>query len=335
MTATPKAHPVVSPTSQKKSTVLAALVAFADVVLAVVANQFFGHGAVWVAVIVAGLVFVLLTVFNVRAENGDRILTWSQIRAIVTTRIFVALVAAAVAAGLTYVVMDRTSTVDTKTSGDSRAGGVASSPSATVTPSLPPAVTPSPSAISAAPKATTAAPGAGCALTAGEAGVVEVKAQAGTPSGLTFCPALLNNGAPITGPFTASGKILGPRDLYRDLVIVNRADPDTCDAYGNKPASGYFYARGMTIDAGGNWSLRDGLGYDEAVTIARTYAFISGSTAVIAAIKNDRQVFTGAHDGNDADYAGMESLPAAARIVATFRQAPGKYNGKGSPCKNS
>jgi hypothetical protein len=166
-------------------------------------------------------------------------------------------------------------------------------------------------------------------------GVVEVKTQAGAPGDLTFCPALLNNGAPITGPFTLAGKIIGPADRYRDLIIVNRADPEICDALGNRPTPGYYYARGMTIDADGAWTFRDGLGYDEAVTIGRTYSFLSGPAAAITMIKNDRQAFANAHGGNDNDYLGMETFPATARIVATFRQAPGKYKGKGSPCKNS
>jgi hypothetical protein len=321
MTDTHKSQ-VVSPTSQKKSTVLTALVAFADVVLAVLANQFF-QGAVWVVVVVvAGLVFVVLTVLNVRAENGERILTWRQIHKIVTARIFVAFVAAAVAAGVTYFVMDRTNAADVKNSQDNGSVVVASSPTTTA----------ATSAATTSPTRTTAG---GCDLKVGEAGVVEVEAQTGAPSDLTFCPALLNNGAPITGPFTLAGKIIGAADRYRDLLIVNRADPETCDALGNRPAAGYYYARGMTIDADGNWSFRDGLGYDEAVTIGRTYSFISGPAAAIAAIKNDRQAFADAHGGSDDEYAGMETLPTTARVVATFRQAPGKYKGKGSPCKNS
>jgi hypothetical protein len=71
------------------------------------------------------------------------------------------------------------------------------------------------------------------------------------------------------------------------------------------------------------------------MTIGRTYSFLSGPAAAITTIKNDRQAYASAHGGNDNDYSGMETLPATARIVATFRQAPGKYKGKGSPCKNS
>jgi hypothetical protein len=160
-------------------------------------------------------------------------------------------------------------------------------------------------------------------------GMIEVRRQAGAPPGLTFCPALLNGGAPLDGPFTATGKILGSEDLFASLVIVNRADPGTCDAYGNPPDAGYYYAQGMTIDSDGTWEFRDGLGYDEAVTIGRTYTFVTGPVEVLDAIRTDREV-------NGADgYTGMGSLPAKAQVVATFYQAPGKYNGKSSPpCKD-
>jgi hypothetical protein len=51
-------------------------------VLAILAGKFFDSGA-WVgAVIVAGAIFVLLTVFNVRAENNERILLRRHIRAV-------------------------------------------------------------------------------------------------------------------------------------------------------------------------------------------------------------------------------------------------------------
>jgi hypothetical protein len=119
------------------------------------------------------------------------------------------------------------------------------------------------------------------------------------------------------------------------MIIVNQGDADTCDTFGNPGAKGYFCACGMTIDADGTWTFRDGLGYEEAVTLGRIYSFVSGSTATIDAIKNDRETYQKQHGGNADDYAGMPGLPAAARIVATFHQAPGKFHGKVAPCKSS
>jgi hypothetical protein len=294
----------VSPRSQKKSTALAAALAGIDVALAVLANYFFDSLAATIAVSLLGVLLVGLTVINVRAENGERILLWSRIRRIVAGRIFVAIAAAILTAALTLTIVHFV---------ENAHGGTPTDP---------------------ASADTTTAP-ASCDLKTGGAGVVEVQAQAGAPSGLTFCPALLNNGAPITGPFNVAGQFVGSKDLYSDLVIVNQADPDTCDVYGNKPDTGYYYARTMTIAADGHWSFRDSLGYDEAVTIARNYEIVSGPPASISAIKNNRSDFAKAHGGSDDTYTGMESLPADARIVATFRQAPGKYKGKGSPCKNT
>jgi hypothetical protein len=99
-------------------------------------------------------------------------------------------------------------------------------------------------------------------------------------------------------------------------------------------APGLFYARGLEIHDDGTWSFNDPLGYDEAVTIARTYEVVYASPASIGAIKNDRDAWNKAHH-NSGDYPGMSTLPADAKVLATFRQPPGRYKGKGSPCKNT
>lgn len=233
---------------------------------------------------------------------------------IVARRIVIAAIAALVAAGLTFG-LTRYLGKPNKTSVDGRTAPTSAPPIGSTT---------------SAPTSSSATTAGTCAFKIGEPGVIPVNAQAGSPPGLTFCPALLNNGNPLTGPFTVAGRFLGPVELYRDLIIVNQADQGTCDALGNKPAPGFYYARGMSIGADGTWSFRDPLGYDEAITIGRNYEIIKASAASIDAIKNDRE-----KQGNGSDYAGMLTLPADARAVATFRQPPGKYHGKGSPCKNS
>lgn len=174
---------------------------------------------------------------------------------------------------------------------------------------------------------------AACDNRSGHSGVVGVRII-DKPADLVICPVLLNNGAPITGPFSVAGKFVGRTDLYRRLTIVNKGDPETCDMYGHPPAPGLFYARGLEIHDDGTWSFNDPLGYDEAVTIARTYEVVYASPASIAAIKNDRDAWNKAHH-NSGDYPGMSTLPADAKVLATFRQPPGKYKGKGSPCKNT
>ena len=76
------------------------------------------------------------------------------------------------------------------------------------------------------------------------------------------------------------------------------------------------------------------MGYEEAVTLARDYLFVTGTPEALAAIRSDRSIHAEKHNGDDS-YTGMEALPADARIVATFRQPPGTYDGKGpAPCRN-
>jgi hypothetical protein len=51
-----------------------------------------------------------------------------------------------------------------------------------------------------------------------------------TAGGLTCCAVQINNGKlPITGPFRLAGQILGPADARKDLVLLVRVDPSTCD----------------------------------------------------------------------------------------------------------
>jgi hypothetical protein len=172
-----------------------------------------------------------------------------------------------------------------------------------------------------------------CPYPLGDAGVVEARTVS-PHTDLVICPVLLNNGAPITGPFPVAGRFIGPADRFRDLVIVNRGDPETCDAKGNRPTGGLILDRGLVIKDDGSWSFTDGLGYPEAVTLARYYQIVSAPPASIEVIKSDRDRWNSTHANPD-DYPGMAALPADAKVLAIFRQPPGKYNGKGSPCKNS
>jgi hypothetical protein len=295
---------VVSQAKQRRSTTLAAITAIVDVVLAIIAGNFFSkeHRTIWVIVVIAvGVVAVGLQVITVQAESGGLIWNWRLVRRIIAGRAFIAIVAAALAGIVTYAVVSHIDKPQTPVAG--------------------PAASPSPTTGTQTPTS--------CRYEEGSPGVVPVVGKASAPDGMSFCPVLLNNGEPITGPFSVAGQFLAPANLLKNLVIVNQADPDTCDALGNKAVTGYFYARGMTVDADGSWSFRDGLGYDEAVTIGRNYMILSGSPAAIEAIKTDRDKYKGDN------YAGMESLPGNAVVVGSFRQAPGKYNGKGSPCKNT
>jgi hypothetical protein len=309
--------------SKPSRSVLAAALAALDVVLAAVAGKLFGSIAWKIAVVALGLIVVLLTVVDVRAASGQPAVNWKRVRRVVAGRIFWAFSAALIAVVITVGVFQ---TFDLRPFRSS-----STSPSASPIAAASEAGSVRPSQASSA--AASGAP-AICDLMTGRPGVVAVSATSLVPPELTFCPVLLNNGAAITGAFNVAGKIIGPFALYKDLVIVNQADQETCDALGNPPVTGTFYARGMVINNDGSWSFRDALGYDEAVTIARTYEFVSASPASIETIKNDRANWLSTHK-NSNDYAGMAALPADAKVLATFRQPPGKYKGKGSPCKNS
>jgi hypothetical protein len=313
--------PVVDRSKNRLLTAIAALTAIVDVVLAVLANRFFDqpHQIWWVtAVVVAGVIAVSLQVLMVRADTGDLIRSWDKIRKIVAGRVFIAVLSAAVAGGLTYAV------VNGHDQPSPNAAGTGPSGPTSPTPTMPATSTPT----SASP--TTPTPVGRCRNKAGTPGVLAVKPTLSAPDDLTFCPALLNNGQPITGPFGVAGQVLGPASELKQLTIVNQADPATCDALGNKAVTGYFSAEGLTFDTDGSWQFQENLGYDEAVTIARNFMIVEGSPSAIKAIEDSRK-----KNEDNKDWAGMPSLPAGVVTVGTFRQAPGKYDGKGSPCKNT
>jgi hypothetical protein len=151
---------------------------------------------------------------------------------------------------------------------------------------------------------------------------------------------LLGFGGGVVGVLSGVAQFLAADGVRHGLrllalsAVVNRADPDTCDASGRPPVMGLFQARTFVIHGDGTWSFTDGLGYDEAVTYARNYEIVDASPAALAVIRNDRDDWNRKHPGSN-DYAGMTALPAGAKVLATFRQPPGRYEGKGSPCKNT
>jgi hypothetical protein len=307
---------VVNQSKKRLVTTLAALTAVVDVVLAVLANKFFDNAGWETGVVAVGVVAVALQVLTVQANDGGLIKSWNTIRKIVAGRVFIAVLSAAIAGIVTYGVADHFEKPQKAV-----AGPGASQPTTPTTP-----VTSTPT--SAPP--TTPTHASGCRYKAGTPGVVPVKLTPSAPDDLTICPALLNNGQPITGPFGVAGQVLGPASELKQLTIVNQADPATCDALGNKAVTGYFSAEGLTFDTDGSWQFQENLGYGEAVTLARNFMIVEGSPSAIQAIKDSRT-----KNKDNKDWAGLPSLPAGVVTVGTFRQAPGKYDGKGSPCKNT
>lgn len=151
---------------------------------------------------------------------------------------------------------------------------------------------------------------------------------------LTFCLVNINGGTlPITGPFELAGQVLGPASQRQRVVLVNYGDPRTCDALGNPPAAGIFLLNQVNLGSfDGSWSYVDHLGYPEAVTIARTFEYITASAASIQLMKDDRSMWA-AGGNNPDDYPGIRAMPADANVLARFKVPAGIYKRKTIPCK--
>jgi hypothetical protein len=187
--------------------------------------------------------------------------------------------------------------------------------------------TPAPTAVAAPPACTDVADGA--------AFVQPRVTEAGRTSGLTFCPSHVNGGRlPITGTsFDVAGQVLGPVGDRKDVLLVTSGDPKTCDALGNPPTRGAFLIDHADIGStDGRWSYTDHLGYDEAVTIARHYEYVTGPPAALLSIRSARASWEAANPGKAGEYPGILSLPADARVLATFEVPAGIYRGA-QPCR--
>jgi len=182
---------------------------------------------------------------------------------------------------------------------------------------------------------TTAVPTVACADVADGAAFVQPQVtDTGRRSGLTFCPSRINGGKlPITGPFELTGQVLGPVGDRKDVLLVTSGDPKTCDALGNAPSRGAFLIDQADLGGSdGRWSYTDHLGYDEAVTIARHYEYVTGPPAALLAIRNTRANWEAANPGKAGDYPGILALPADAEVLATFEVPAGVYQGA-KPCR--
>lgn len=175
-----------------------------------------------------------------------------------------------------------------------------------------------------------------CAAPEGGAATVQPQVTSdGAQLGMTFCPVVINGGRlPITGPFELSGQVVGPVGERRQVVLLNYGDPRTCDALGNAPARGGFVIHQAVVDSSdGRWSYVDRLGYDEAVTIARQYEYVTASQDSVDKLKGDAAAWVSANPDHPDDYPGVLSLPPDVKILATFGVPAGVYDGA-QPCKN-
>ncbi|MEO5876484.1 MAG: caspase family protein [Streptosporangiaceae bacterium] len=170
-----------------------------------------------------------------------------------------------------------------------------------------------------------------CDLRSDRKAIVEPTLLAATP--LTFCPVRINHGVlPLTGrSFDLEGQVLGPLAPREQLILVNSNDLGTCDALGNPAVRGTFIKSQVTLtSASGRWFYTDNLGYDEAITVGRTYRYLTASTASLNIMRDDFP--KAVREGRDEKYSGMLALPSDARTVAEFHIAPGRYEGKTATC---
>lgn len=165
-----------------------------------------------------------------------------------------------------------------------------------------------------------APPLSGCAITSGGAGLSQPAPS--SDRDLTFCPVRINQGLPITGRFRVEGQVLGPLADRRKLLLAVMPDPATCDANGRRPTGNHFVPGQVDIATpDGRWSYVDDLGgFEQGVTLGRTYEYVSGPAEALAAMRRDHTD------------AGIRELPPGTSIVARFYVGAGTYRGTTVPC---
>jgi hypothetical protein len=135
-------------------------------------------------------------------------------------------------------------------------------------------------------------------------------------------------------PSTIASAMARSRCVRSALVLVNHADMTTCDAFGNRPARGRFLMASANLATpDGTWTIVDNLGYDEAVTIGRTFEYVTAPPTVIKTMREDRTRWAAA--GNDPDdYPGILTMPPEVHVIASFNVPPGTFNGRTGPACN-
>ena len=185
------------------------------------------------------------------------------------------------------------------------------------------------------PEKTTPLTVSNCAIADGSPGTVQAApAQYGD---LQFCPIRVNGGSlPITEKdFGLLGQILGPQDQRRSLALLVLGDPSTCDLLGNRPPKGTFFTAEFHPDSPtGVWSFTDSHGYDEAISIGRTYEYVQATDSALAALRSDRANWNAAHpaDADKDKYPGILDMPNGVSVLATFYVAGNPTAKRSKPC---
>jgi len=158
-----------------------------------------------------------------------------------------------------------------------------------------------------------------CTIAKGSPGTVQPAPE--QVNGLSFCPVQINDGSlPIARRrFDVQGQILGPVGQRESLALIVYGDPKTCDTLGNPPSYGGFLADDFEpASSTGAWSYIDDFGYDEAVSIGRTYKYAKVSESALDAMRRDRADWNAANPGQANNYPGILKLPNGVDFLSTF-----------------
>ena len=117
------------------------------------------------------------------------------------------------------------------------------------------------------------------------------------------------------------------------MALIVYGDPQTCDVLGNPPPKGGFLKTDFSAASPtGVWSFIDDVGYDEAVSIGRTYQYLETSAAAFDAMKRDPANWAAAHPGQENDYPGISALPEGVSVLADFYVAGNPTVKRTKPC---
>jgi hypothetical protein len=172
-----------------------------------------------------------------------------------------------------------------------------------------------------------------CTLAQGAPGTVQP--EPARADELVFCPVQLNGGSlPITSRyFEIRGQVLGPVGRRKTLALVVYGDPQTCDVLGNHPPTGGFLAEDFNpISPTGVWSYIDDSGYDEAISIGRTYKYLDVPESGLDAMKRDPANWNAAHPGQEREYPGILDLPNGVNVLSDFYVAGNPTVKRKKPC---
>ncbi len=130
---------------------------------------------------------------------------------------------------------------------------------------------------------------------------------------LVFCPVDVNEGSPVDLEYSFDSYILGELPDDRQLVLIMRPDPETCDTFGSRGTGGFYLLnpeRFRYDERTGRWQFNARISYPEATTITFRYYLALASEDAIDVFRADARAFEG--EG----YPGMRAVPEGVERLA-------------------